>query len=61
MKRTEAVETMVEFYESIPEGASNYHKMDMLLSRLERLGVQPPIIYDESFYYYEWESENEEE
>lgn len=60
MKRTDMVSGMVEFYESIPEGASSYHKMDMLLSRLERLGMLPPpddseavtgnIVYA---YYYE--------
>lgn len=68
MKRIEAVETMVDFYESIPEGASSYHKMDMLLSRLERIGMLPPEnglitydIYNNVRYCRKWESENEEE
>lgn len=46
MKRNDMVKSMVEFYESIPDGASSYHKMDMLLSRLERLGMLPPEAAD---------------
>jgi hypothetical protein len=46
MKRNDMVESMVEFYESIPDGASSYHKMDMLLSRLERSGMLPPEAAD---------------
>ena len=42
MKRTEMIKKILDFYESIPEGACDYHKMDMLLSRLERLGMLPP-------------------
>lgn len=67
MKRSKAVETMVEFYESIPEGASSYHKMDRLLSRLERLGMLPPpddseavtgnIVY--AYYYERVEADDE--
>lgn len=71
MKRTDMVKSMVKFYESIPDGASSYHKMDMLLSRLERLEMMPPKkikIKCEDWLYTgimecevinEWEPENE--
>lgn len=42
MKRSEMVEEMINFYISIPNKASVYHKMDMLLSRMERIGILPP-------------------
>lgn len=44
MKRSEAINQLVHFYESIPDGASSQHKMDMLLSYIERLGMLPPEI-----------------
>lgn len=65
MKRTEMINEMVEFYESIPDGASSYHKMDMLLSRLERLKMLPPVngIYNPMTLgrlgENKWEPENE--
>ena len=39
MKRSEAIEEMIKFVQSTPEEASDYHKMDMLLSRIKRIGV----------------------
>lgn len=42
MKRSDAINQLVHFYGSIPDGASSQHKMDMLLSRIERLGMLPP-------------------
>ena len=43
MKRNEMIEHMINFVESTPRKASTYHKMDMLLSRMERLGMKPPL------------------
>lgn len=42
MKRSEMIEHMINLIESTPEGASMYHRMDILLSRMERLGMSPP-------------------
>ena len=36
------IEEMINFVNSTPSKASDYHKMDMLLSRMERLGMKPP-------------------
>ncbi len=36
------IDQMINFMKSIPEEASEYHKMDMLLSRMERLEMLPP-------------------
>jgi hypothetical protein len=62
--RVEAVNKMKDFYESIPEGASSYHKMDMLLSFMQRnLGVLPPASYTSPGVAYdcEWKDEPEDE
>jgi len=42
MKREDMIEEMINFYNSTPEEASDYHTFDMLLSRMERLGMKPP-------------------
>jgi len=62
MIRDDMIEEMISFVNSIPEGASEYHKMDMLLSRMERLGMLAPAVGvgeedDWGFldYKYEWE------
>ena len=66
LTRVEAVKSMEDFYKTIPEGASTYHKMDMLLSFLQRnVGVLPPASYlsPGTAYDCEWKEEpvNEEE
>lgn len=69
MTRNEMLTVMVELYNDIPEGASSYHKMDILLGKIQRLGMSPPEVFgikveDElksfSVSRY-WEEENEEE
>lgn len=35
---------MIKFINSTPKDSSEYHKCDMLLSRMERLGMKPPTI-----------------
>ena len=42
MIRDDMIEEMEKFWKSIPQEASNYHVFDMLLSRMERLGMKPP-------------------
>jgi len=42
MERNEMVDHMINMIESTPEEASMYHRMDMLLGRMERLGMLPP-------------------
>lgn len=66
MRRSEALEAMIQIYNTTPDKATSYHKMDMLLSRLERIGMMPPKLNADSrqevyFDLYEWEPENEEE
>lgn len=38
------IEEMIKFLKSTPELASDYHRMDMLLSRMQRLGMKPPHV-----------------
>lgn len=38
------VSEMMNFMKSIPKGASLEHSMDMLLSRVERLGMEAPCV-----------------
>jgi hypothetical protein len=45
MRRSEALEAMIRLYNTIPDKATTFHKMDMLLSRLERIGLNPPATY----------------
>lgn len=68
MRRSEVVNIMKELYNDIPDGASSYHKMDVLLYKLERLGLHPPETYmkgmpevDGNKVVLEWDDENEEE
>lgn len=59
------IENMILFTQSIPENASDYHKMDMLLSRMERLGMLPPPHFgnlpkiEGNDVHLSWESEDE--
>ena len=39
MKRTELIAELVKFYDTIPDEASSYHIVDMLISRAEGLGM----------------------
>lgn len=43
MKRTEMIDELMKLYKDFPEGASDYHKIDFLLRKAERLGMFPPI------------------
>ena len=45
------IEEMIRFIKSTPELASDYHRMDMLLSRMERLGVKPPSVDGDKAQY----------
>ena len=42
MKRKDLIEDLVNILNTMPEGASNYHIVDMLIGRAERLGMLPP-------------------
>jgi len=42
MKRSKMIDELLSFERTIPKEASDYHRIDMLLSRAERLGMQPP-------------------
>jgi len=42
MKRDYMIEEMINFYNSTPEEASDYHTFDMLLSHMQRLGMLAP-------------------
>ena len=42
MIRDEMIQYMIDFFKSTPKDASDYHKMDMLLSRMQRLGMKAP-------------------
>ena len=65
MTRNEMIDEMIKFVESTPNEASDYHKIDMLLSRMERLGMlPPPRMIDGKYPYYisdqfSWEPEND--
>lgn len=68
MKRSEVVNLMVDFYNTIPDDSSTYHEMDMLLARLERIGLHPPETYMKGLPEVEgnkvvlaWDDEDEEE
>jgi len=39
MKRSEMIQEMINLYNSTPVEASDYHTFDILLSRMERLGI----------------------
>lgn len=57
----EIIEKLAYFLSTFPEGASSYHKADMTISFLTRIGCVPPLIYDEKteeFGNY-WEPEDE--
>ena len=43
MKRTEMIDKLLKLYKDFPEGASDYHKIDFLLRKAERLGMFPPL------------------
>lgn len=66
MKRSKMIELMIKLYDSTPERASSYHKMDMLLSRLERFGMSPPPHFgnlpeiEGNNVNISWEEEDEE-
>ena len=45
MKRSKMVDIMVDFYNTIPDNSSTYHEMDMILSKIQRLGMLPPSTY----------------
>ena len=63
MTRNEMIEQMINFAKSTPEDASNYHRYDMLLSRMERLGMLPPpntkVSRTTAYNYRHWNKENE--
>ena len=41
MTRDDKIEAMVKFLKSVPSIASDYHRVDMLLSFMERKGLGP--------------------
>lgn len=62
MKRTKMIEELLKLYKDFPEGASDYHKVDFLLRKAERLGMFPPIpeTYDGSILPIRgWDEEDE--
>ena len=42
MLRDKMVEKMAMFNKTMPENSSEHHRMDMLLSYMEMLGMKPP-------------------
>lgn len=42
MKRSDLINSLVKILETMPEGASNYHIVDILIGKAERLGMLPP-------------------
>lgn len=63
LSEKEIIEKLAYFISTIPKEASNYHKADIILSFLTRLGWTPPLVYDdetEEFGNY-WEPEEEED
>lgn len=68
MKRSEIVNIMKELYNDMSDGASSYHKMDVLLYKLECLGLHPPETYMKGLPEVEgnkvvlaWDDEDEDE
>ena len=60
MTRDEMIEYMSNLVESTPEDASMYHRMNMLLSRMERLGMVPPNQYAcTNEFRFEWEPKDD--
>ena len=62
MKRSEMIDQMINFHKSTPEGVSDYHRFDMLLSRMERLGILPPattIFNTNDDNFPTWEDEDD--
>jgi len=60
MKRSEMVMLMTDFYNTIPDNASTYHEMDVLLSRIQYLGMLPPHLHTAKLTGNIWELEDDE-
>lgn len=71
MKRSDLIKELMDLYNSIPEEASSYHIVDILIGRAERLGMLPPtftkpihIVNGLAYTHYlvnEWDLEEEYE
>lgn len=63
MKRIEFIEKLAKFLDTFPEGCSNYHICDMLISKAEKMGMLPPDTLAKNGFEYEnkWEEEDEED
>ena len=50
------IDEMIRFIKTTPQEASNYHRFDMLLSRMERLGMVHSTYQDPE---HTWDLEDE--